>query len=128
MDDIAAGVNCRKNRFTVDKNLHCRLFSTSIEAKGKFIKSWGDCHNGSLLFLPKEVFWASVHTLNVPRNSIAVNEISRFPEPSCYAVLSAEGFVDGSLLCKSLSELSDSDSSLKLFANFCESLINILNV
>ena len=78
MDDIAASIHSGQNRLSVDQNLYGRLFSAE-EAKVDFVETWGYRQDHRLIFIPKEVLWTCVNSLNFPRNREAILQFTAFP-------------------------------------------------
>lgn len=83
---------------SINNQLHCWFLLTE-ERHRAFIQTSFYSQDCWFVFLPKEVIWAGVCTLNLPGHCLAINwEWSTLPEPPSKAVFSTQNLVYGALV------------------------------
>lgn len=128
MDHKAGRINSRQDGLTVDEHLHSGLFGAE-EAQGDFIEARSYRKNSTLVFIPEEILWACVDTLDFPRHCVTIAvKLAGAPDPASRAVLLTEHFVEGLLRGESTLEVSSIDLLLNLLMHLLECFVDVVDV
>ena len=71
MDHETGRVDGCQDGLTIDKDLDCGFLGAE-EAESDLVQTRGDRQDDTLVFVPKEVFWACVDALELPGYRIPV--------------------------------------------------------
>ena len=128
MDHETGRINSCEDSLSIDKHLNSGLFSAE-ETKADLIETWCDSQDYTLIFVPKEVLWACVDTLDLPGDSIAVcTELTRTPDPTSSTVLLAEHLVELLLGCQGCFQVSPVHFSFDFLVHLLEGLVYIFDI
>ena len=78
MDHVAAGIHRRQDRLSIHQDLDCGLLRRE-EPEINLVQSRGNGQNHGLIFIPQEIFWASIYSLYLPWNREAILELAALP-------------------------------------------------